>query len=376
MTSFRRSPLSLAVVSAIAALTLSACNDNGSSGANGGAFSVSVDSNTTATSGQSVTINGYAQSVGQGVTTASWQQISGPTVSLTNANCAQHSASMASSAGTASAPSGAQSANYVCPLTISVPQSANGTTYKFRFTAADAYGNQQSAIATVMANPSASSQMTVSVGPNAGLYPGQKYVGTCQSAGGVYNSGQQPTYQFSLTGPSGVTPPAYTASGAQVQLTAPILANNTNFTLGCQVTDGIGNVANSTANLTVYGTASLPPLVANAGTAQIVNTATPVTLTASASANGGTPTAPVYYYWKQTGGTNTVSLANANTASASFVAPGAPSAPKSGSSAPAPTVYDTLTFTVYASYQPIDPSNLSSIPSTQTAQTVVTVIKQ
>lgn len=371
------------ITALLSAGLLSACGGGGGGGSGSYVLNVTATPSVAATAGQQITLNGYATSAGQSIASASWQQTSGPAVTLTNADCATSSANKLSSAGTASAPSGASLGSYTCPLTVQLPQSATGANYAFRFTATDSQGNQQSATSKVSANPSQGADLTVVAGPNANLYPGQAYKGTCQSTGGVYSAGQTPIYQWSLTGPSGVTPPALASSGPVAQLVAPALAANANFNLGCQVTDGVGQTATGTANLTVYGTSVLPPLVANAGNAQIVATATPVSITATASANGATPSAPVYYYWKQTGGKNTVILSNANTANASFISPGNPAAPASGTStptsgasAPAPTVYDTLTFTVYASYQPITADNLSQVPAAQQAQTVVTVEQQ
>lgn len=363
------------ITALLAAGLLSACG--GGSGSSGSSvLNVSATPSVAATAGQQITLNGYATTAGQSIASASWQQTSGPAVTLTNAGCATGSTSKLSSAGTASAPSGASVGSYTCPLTVHLPPSATAADYGFRFTATDAQGNQQSASSAVTTKPSSASALTVVAGPNANLYPGQTYQGTCQSTGGVYSTGQTPAYQWSITGPSGVIPPALASSGPVAQLVAPTLATDANFNLGCQVTDGIGRVATGTANLTVYGTSALPPLVANAGNAQIVSTATPVALVATASANGSTPSAPVYYAWVQTGGQNTVTLSNANTANASFISPGNPAAPTSSASAPAPTLYDTLTFTVYASYQPITASNLSQVPAAQQAQTVITVEKQ
>jgi len=368
---------SILVAALSSAGLLAGCNGGGG-GSGSGVFSVSATPNVAAVAGQTIALNGYASTSGQGIASASWQQVSGQPVQLSNSNCAQKSSSNASSAGTASAPAGAVLGSYVCPLSVTLPQSASGGSYTFRFTATDSAGNQQTALSTVTASATQTQPLIATAGPSANLYPNQKYTGHCQSTGGGYNAGQTPTYQWSITGPSGVNLPALSASGPAVQLTAPVLANNTNFALTCQVSDGIGNTATGAANLTVYGTSALPPLVANAGSAQIVNTASPVTLTATASASGSAPTAPVYYYWKQTGGKNTVTIANANTANASFVSPGTPTPakPASGASTPAPSIYDTLTFTVYASYQPIDPTNLTAVPAAQTAQTVVTVVKQ
>lgn len=364
-----------AVIGACGALA--GCNTGSGSSTGSGIFNVSSTQMVNGMAGQTVTLTGTAQTAGQSVASASWTQISGPAATLSNANCAQSSKSNLSSAGSASAPSGAQLGNYVCPLTVQLPASGTTAQYQFKFTATDSNGNTQSSISTINASATQAAPLSATVAPNANLYPGQTYKGACQTVGGIFTSAQQqPVYQWSITGPSGVTPPALTASGPQVTLTAPYLPNQTNFSLVCQASDGAGNTATGSASLTVYGTSALPPMTVNAGAAQVVNTASTVNLSATVSGASGPVTAPLYYYWKQTGGTHTVTIANANTANASFVAPGAPSAPSSGGSAPAPTVYDTQTFTVYVSYQPIDPANLSGIPASQQAQTVVTVIQQ
>ncbi len=390
LSSFRRPALGLSVCAAIAALA--GCGGgNGSSGS--GVLKVSATQSVTAQSGASASLTGFATTAGQSITSATWTQISGPALALSNANCATAATSKLSSAASGA---GAQMVNYTCALGVQIPPATSSQTYQFRFTVTDALGNTQSATTTLTADAAQTQPLVVAAGPNANLYPGQSYKGSCVTTGGFYANGQTPTYQWSIQGPSGVTPPALTASGPTVSLTAGYPASQQNYTLTCQVTDGAGNSANGTAALTVYGTSALPLLVANAGPAQVVTTGAAVQLSGSAttasasssststsgttssssSTSSSTSTAPVYYYWKQTGGTNQVVLANANTPTPSFVAP-QPAAPASGASAPASgSVYDTLTFTEYVSYQPIDPSQLSQIPASQQATTVVTVVNQ
>lgn len=363
----RRKALFVAVSSA--ALALAGCGGGGSSGS--GSLDVSVTPSIAVASGQTASISGFATTAGQSITSATWTQIGGPAVTLSNANCATAGSSKISSA--ASSPTAATLGNYTCTLAAQIPPSTTQQSYQFQFTVTDSLGHTQTATATVTAKPATVSTLTAVAGPNAGLYPGQTYKGTCTSTGGFYTSGQSPTYQWSIQGPAGIAPPALVASGPKVQLTAPALPNNTNFALTCLVADGAGNTATGTANLTVYGTSSLPALVANAGAAQVVTTGSPVLLSGSASTASGAPSAPVYYYWQQTGGANTVTLANANTATPSFIAP----SPPSGASAPVSgSVYDTLTFQVYTSYQPITPANAASVPSSQTATTVVQVVNK
>ncbi len=368
LSSFRRPILGLSVCAAIA--TLAGCGGgNGSSGS--GVLKVSATQSVTAQSGASASLTGFATTAGQSITSAVWTQIGGPTLTLSNANCATAGTSKLSSAASGA---GAQVVNYTCALGAQIPPSTSSQSYQFRFTVTDALGNTQSATSTLAAGAAQVQPLIAVAGPNANLYPGQSYKGSCVTTGGFYTIGQSPTYQWSIQGPSGVTPPALTASGPSVSLTAGNPASQQNFTLTCQVADGAGNSATGTAALGVYGTSALPALVANAGPAQVVKTATAVNLSGSASTASGAATAPVYYYWKQTGGTNTVVLANAGTPTQSFVAP-QPTTPASGGSAPASgSVYDTLTFTEYVSYQPIDPTALSQIPASQQAQTVVTVV--
>ncbi len=358
----------------VASALLSACGGGGGGGGAGSsALAVSAQNALSGVAGRTVVLNGYAQTAGQSIASASWQQTSGPTAQLTNSDCANATSNTVTAAGASSA--AAAKVNYTCPLSVTLPVGGASQQYGFRFTVTDATGNQQSATATVNASPAQGQALTAVAGPNANLYPGQTYKGSCQTAGGVYSSGQSPTYQWSISGPAGVTPPALAASGASVSLVAPPPAASQSFQLTCRVADSLGASATGLANLTVYGASALPPLVVNAGDAQVVSTATPVTLTAVAQTASGQATTPVYYFWKQTGG-SPVTLANANTANASFVSPGNPPAPASTASTPAPSILTTLTFTVYASYQPIDPSNLSAIPAAQQGQTTVEVIQR
>jgi hypothetical protein len=362
-------------LSLVASAVLSACGGGGGGGGGSGssALAVSAQNALSGIAGQTVVLNGYAQTAGQSIASASWQQTSGPTAQLTDADCAKATSSTVTAPGASSA--AAAKVNYTCPLSVTLPVGGASQQYGFRFTVTDATGNQQSATATVNAAPAQGQALSVVAGPNANLYPGQTYKGSCQATGGVYSAGQAPTYQWSISGPAGVTPPALAASGASVSLVAPTPAASQSFQLTCQVADSLGASATGLANLTVYGTSALPPLVVNAGDAQVVSTATPVTLTAAAQTASGQTTAPVYYFWKQTGG-SPVTLANVNTAHASFVSPGNPPASTSTASTPAPSILTTLTFTVYASYQPIDPSNLSAIPAAQQGQTTVEVTQQ
>jgi hypothetical protein len=374
--SIRRYGLAFLLVSAAASLAACGGGGAGGGGSSGASvLSISAQSNVAGSGGQSVVVDGYAQTAGQAVSSASWQQIAGPTAQVSDANCSSATQNTISAAGTASAASSQSAAlvNYVCPLTVTLPNSGAAQQYQFRFTVNDATGNQQTTTATVSAAATPGSAFSSLTGPNANLYPGQTYKGSCQTVGGVFAAGQSPVYQWSITGPSGVTPPALAASGATVSLVAPSPSSQENFQVVCQATDGVGTTAQSAANVDVYGTANLPPLVVSAGSSQVVNTATAVSLTASAQANGGAPTSPVYYYWQQTSGTS-VTLANATTATASFVAPGQPTA--GTPSASGPSIQSTLTFTVYADYQPITASNLSSIPASQQSQTTVEVIQQ
>lgn len=363
-------PMALTLVGSA---VLSACGGGGTGGSGSAVLSVSAQSNISAQAGESLTVNGYAQTAGQVITSGVWQQTAGPTVQLADTDCTSASSNAVIAGGASSA--SASMVNYTCPLQVTLPVGAASQQYGFRFTVTDATGNQQSAAATVNAAPAQGQTLSAVAGPNANLYPGQTYKGACQATGGVYSAGQSPTYQWSISGPAGVTPPALAASGPSVSLVAPTPAASQSFQLTCQVADSLGASATGLANLTVYGTSALPPLVANAGDAQVVSTATPVTLTAAAQTASGQATAPVYYFWKQTGG-SPVTLANVNTANASFVSPGNPPAPTSTASTPAPSILTTLTFTVYASYQPIDPSNLSAIPAAQQGQTTVEVTQQ
>ena len=75
--------------------------------------------------------------------------------------------------------------------------------------------------------------------------------------------------------------------------------------------------ASDTVSIKVRARASVPPLSANAGSNKTVSSGSSVTLSGSATGGSGTKS----YAWTQTGGSPTVTISNANRASASFMAP-------------------------------------------------------
>jgi hypothetical protein len=102
------------------------------------------------------------------------------------------------------------------------------------------------------------------------------------------------------------TAPTVPAGGSPVVLTFSLVASN-----------GFASSLVSTVNVTVLGQTT--PLV-NAGAPQLVNSPAVVTLTGSAVDPNGASAQPLSYQWSQTGGP-TIALTNANTATASFLAP-------------------------------------------------------
>lgn len=150
-----------------------------------------------------------------------------------------------------------------------------------------------------------------------------------------------------LSGPNGVN--LSSTSAAQISFTAPAVTAPTPVTLRITVTDNRGVSASDTVLITINPVAvNAPPSVSVTDANLSVASGAAVTLSGSANDSDGTVTSLV---WSQTGGSPTVTLSNANSATATFTAPTVGSA-------------TTLNFTLTAT---------DNDGATGTAQVVVTV---
>jgi LmbE family N-acetylglucosaminyl deacetylase len=152
------------------------------------------------------------------------------------------------------------------------------------------------------------------------------------------------------------------ANTATASFTAPATASALALTFSLRVTDNQGAIVTDTVTVIVTPTNDLP--VVNAGPDQAVNELMPVTLPGSATDSNGTIAS---YAWTQTGGP-AVTLAGANTASASFTAPAVTSQQQltfrlTATDNAGGTGEDTVTVTV-------NPVNVPPIAVVSPAQTV------
>ncbi|TCC23473.1 PKD domain-containing protein [Kribbella speibonae] len=132
---------------------------------------------------------------------------------------------------------------------------------------------------------------------------------------GTDADGDALTYAWTQTGGPAVTLSSTTA--AKPTFTAPSSASTLTFSL--VVRDGTANSAAATTTVTTTPVNRVP--VANAGTAQTVNTGTTVTLDGSGSHDPDND--PLTYAWTQTGGP-AVTLSSTTAAKPTFTAPATP----------------------------------------------------
>ena len=132
---------------------------------------------------------------------------------------------------------------------------------------------------------------------------------------GTDADGDDLTYAWTQTGGPAVTLSSTTA--AKPTFTAPSSASTLTFSL--VVRDGRANSAAATTTVTTTPVNQVP--VANAGTAQTVNTGTTVTLDGSGSRDADND--PLTYMWTQTGGP-AVTLSSRTVQKPTFIAPATP----------------------------------------------------
>lgn len=236
----------------------------------------------TVATGATVTLAGSGTDSDGTIASYAWTQIAGPTVTLNNASTA--------------------TATFVMP-TVSA-----GTVLGFQLTVTDNTGAQGTA--TVSITAAANQPPTANAGANQTVNEG---VAVTLAGSGTDPDGTIASYAWAQT--AGPTVALTNANTATATFIAPAVTTDTVLTFALTVTDNSGGSATATANVTVRNV-NLPP-TANAGLAQTVNEGSLTTLSGSASDSDGTIAS---YVWTQTAGP-AVALLNANTATASFVAP-------------------------------------------------------
>ena len=242
----------------------------------------------TVAEGVTVTLTGTGTDAEGESLTYAWSQTGGtPSVTLTGVDTA--------------------SASFTAPT-----QLTEDTTLTFTLTVTDARGATGTDTVTVMITAGSNDAPVADAGTPQTVAEGAAVTLT---GTGTDPEGESLTYAWSQTGGT----PSVTLTGADTasaSFTAPTqLTQDTTLTFTLTVTDARGATGTDTVTVTV--TANDAP-VADAGTPQTVVEGAAVTLT-------GTGTDPegesLSYAWSQTGGTPSVTLTGADTASASFTAP-------------------------------------------------------
>ncbi len=216
------------------------------------------------------------------VLTHAWRQVAGPAVVLVNANTAE--------------------------LGFRAPSVQTETALTFQLVVADPSGLTGAALATVTVT--ARSALHVVAGEDQAVARGDAVTLNGKGFGGV----GELTFRWRQTvGPEVALSEAGSAS---VTFTAPNVDDTTTLTFELAATDGEGQSAVDTVNVTVYAR-----LTALAGDDQTVSAGASVTLQGLVVGATGTPT----YLWRQTGPTGgpNVTLSDADLLTATFTAPDA-----------------------------------------------------
>lgn len=230
----------------------------------------------------------------------SWTQLAGPNGGPLTINLA------GASTGTAS---------FVAPTTVG--------TYNFEYkvikTSADGTQTISTAQTSVVVTPSATSTFTVS----AGNIQNVKVNDTVVLQGTVTGTatGASVTYQWSQVG---ATPAAVTLSnaGSQAASFIPSVAGTYTFDLlVTQTQDGVATTVTGRTQVVVTAGTPAGSFIVSAGNVQNVTVGAATTLTGTVTPQGtGTGTVTYTYAWTQVGAVPAaVTLANANTLTASFI---------------------------------------------------------
>jgi L-fucose isomerase-like protein len=239
--------------------------------------------NQTVNENSPVTLTGSGSDADGSVASYSWTQIAGPSVTLTGA--------------------GSPTA------TFTAPAAASDTVLSFRLTVTDNLGASSSATTNVTVKhvnvvPTANAGADQTVNENSPV---------ALAGSGADSDGTIASYSWTQTGGTSVSLSG--GSTATASFTAPATMSDTVLSFRLTVTDNSGASSSATTSVTVKHVNVAP--AANAGTNQVVNENSQVTLAGSGSDTDGTIAS---YSWRQTAGPN-VTLGNANTANVTFTAP-------------------------------------------------------
>ena len=247
----------------------------------------SVEANTT------VTLDGSASTApdGESITQYQWTQVSGTSVTLSNASTAN--------------------------AQFTAPDLATDTALVFQLEVTASNGETATDTVTITVLGNATTQLPIAdFGPDQTVDIGDlvvlDYSGTTDPDGGSFS------LAFSIVAGSNIQPVQNTQAQTW-QFTAPSVTVDTVYIFRVVITDEEGDTASDDVSITVKAPSVAEPPVANASTDQSAEANTTVTLDGSAS------TAPdgesiTQYQWTQVSGTS-VTLSNASTASAQFTAP-------------------------------------------------------
>ncbi|MBL4606850.1 MAG: hypothetical protein JKY01_03355 [Pseudomonadales bacterium] len=242
-------------------------------------------SNFTVDEGATAALDGSQSTDDLGIQAYGWEQLSGPTVSVSNATISQP--------------------------TFPAPSVTGDTVLQFQLTVTDGVG--QSSLDTVQVTVNDDAAPLVNAGANQSVTEGTNVmlVGTASDDVGIQ------TYAWVQTGGSGVT--LSSNNSVSTSFTAPDILDTSSELLAFQltVTDTLGQSASASQQVTVNGVSTDPAPVANAGPDQIVFERDSVTLNGAASTDNSSISA---HAWAWVSGP-TVSLSSSSAVAPSFVAP-------------------------------------------------------
>ena len=238
-------------------------------------------------SGASVSLTGNGSDIGGVISSYSWSQISGTTVTITGNNTANAS--------------------------FTAPTVTTNITLTFRLVVTDNGGETATDDVTVIVNSTAASNAS----PTANAGTDQTVAsGTAASLAGSGNDTDGTIASYSWSQIGGATVSITGSNTTNASFIAPTVTTDTPLPFQLTVTDNDGATASDTVIVTVSTIPNTSP-TANAGTDQTAQSGETVNLAGSGNDTDGTIAS---YSWSQIGGT-TVTITGSNTANASFTAP-------------------------------------------------------